>query len=243
MYFQYDTALPEQQRAEAESQWWAEQLETYLEPSRERLDAYLDRRVVGNLTAAVAGIVQTRVPLTTSELGSTMCGPAHAEAGTQRLQRALHHQGWQAEVIEGLLWEEAEQRRKELERQGETSLCIWDSSVLEKPESEKLEGLGAVRSSRVRRLARRGIRVFNRPSGMPVSVRGFEWESLLLVGKQGRPQVVAMSWWGREKGVEGQQRQHQERLLAQAARHWGRQVRHVFDRGYGTAPWLLRLSR
>lgn len=243
MSLQHDTSFPEQQTAEAESQWWAEQLETYLEPYRERLDAYLDRRVVGNLTAAVAGIVQSRAPLTTSELGSTICGPAHAEAGTQRLQRALHHQGWQAEVIEGLLWEAAEQRRKELASQGETPLCIWDSSVLEKPESEKLEGLGAVRSSRVRRLARSRKGVFNRPNGMPVSVRGFEWESLLLVGKQGRPQVVAMSWWGREQGVEGQQRQHQERLLAQAARHWGRQVRHVFDRGYGTAPWLVRLSR
>ena len=100
MFFQYDTLFPEQQTAEEESQWWAEQLETYLAPYRERLDAYLDRRVVGNLMAAVAGIVQTRAPLTTSELGSTICGPAHAEAGTQGLHRALQHQGWQAEVIE-----------------------------------------------------------------------------------------------------------------------------------------------
>ena len=142
MYFQYDTALLEQQRAEAESQWWAEQLETYLAPYRERLDAYLDRRVVGNLTAAVAGIVQTRVPETSSELGSTMCRPAHAEAGTQRLQRALHHQGWQAEVIERLLWEEAEQRRKQLERQGEAPLCIWDSSVREKGDQREIGGVG-----------------------------------------------------------------------------------------------------
>jgi hypothetical protein len=74
-------------------------------------------------------------------------------------------------------------------------------------------------------------------------VRGFEWESLLLVGKKGRPQVVAMTWWGREKGVEGQQRQQQERLLARAARQWGDKVCHVFDRGYGTGPWLSRLSR
>ena len=100
-----------------------------------------------------------------------------------------------------------------------------------------------MRSSRVRRLARSRKGVFNRPSGMPVSVRGFEWESLVLVGKEGRPQVVAMSWWGREKGVAGQQRRQQERLLARAARQWKRQVRHVFDRGYGTAAWLWQLSR
>jgi hypothetical protein len=200
MYFQYDTSFPKQQTAEEESQWWAQQLETYLAPYRQRLDAYLDRRVVGNLMAAVAGIVQTRAPLTTSELGSTLCGPVHAEAGTKRVPRALHHQGWQAEVIEARLGEEAEQRRQEPESQGETKLCIWDSSVLEKPESEKLEGLGAVRSIRVRRLARSRKGVFNRPTGMPVSVRGFQWERLLLVGKQGRPQVVAISLVGAKEG-------------------------------------------
>ena len=177
MFFQYDTLFPEQQTAEEESQWWAEQLETYLAPYRERLDAYLDRRVVGNLMAAVAGIVQTRAPLTTSELGSTICGPAHAEAGTQGLHRALQHQGWQAEVIEARPGEEAEQRRKEPESQGETKLGIWDSSVLEKPESEKLEGLGAVRSSWVRRLVRSRKGMFNRPSGIESAhLHNAEWE-------------------------------------------------------------------
>src|SRR5207302_1748139 len=44
-------------------------------------------------------------------------------------------------------------------------------------------------------------------------VRGYEWESLLLVGASGIPQVVAMRWWERRKGVPGQQRQQQESLL------------------------------
>ena len=112
--------------------------------------------------------------------------------------------------------------------------------MLEKPESVALDGLCSVRSSRVRRLARSRPGVFNRP-GIPVSVRGFEWESLLLVGKSGVPQVVAMRWWSREKGVSGQQRQQQVALLGKAAQRWGRKVRHVFDRGYGTGPWLWRL--
>jgi hypothetical protein len=90
MFFQYDTEGKEKQTGEEESQWWARQLERYLTLYSERLDAYLDRRVVGNLTATGAGIVQTRSELTTSELGSALCGPEHAEAGTQRLQRALH---------------------------------------------------------------------------------------------------------------------------------------------------------
>ena len=203
----------------------------------------MDRRVVGNLTATVAAIVQTRTELTTSALGSAICGPAHAQAGTQRLQRALHHEGWEAEVIEEVLWQEAQRSRQQREQRGETPLCIWDSSVLEKPESEKLEGLGAVRSSRVRRLARSRKGLFNQPSPMPVSVRGFEWESLLLVGQSGVPQVVAMKWWSRHKGLPGQQRKPQQVLLSQAAQRWGRQVRHVFDRGSGNAPWLWLLCR
>jgi hypothetical protein len=117
---------------------------------------------------------------------------------------------------------------------------MWESSVIEKPESEKLEGLGAVRSSRVKRLAPSRKGLFNRPAGLPVSVRGFEWESLVLVSKSGVPQVVAMKWWGREKGVSGQQRQ-QQALLGNARRRWGKAVRHVFDRGYGHGPWLWHL--
>src|SRR5207245_1544019 len=143
MSLQYDTDSQEHPTAEEESQFWAEQLARYLAPYYERLDAYLDRRVVGNLSATVAAIVQTRTELTTSELGSAICGPAHAEAGTQGLQRALHHPGWEAEVIEEVLWEQAERSRKQMEQRAETPLCIWDSSVLEKPESEKLQGLGA----------------------------------------------------------------------------------------------------
>jgi hypothetical protein len=241
MFLQYGTEANETQTGEEESQFWAQQLESYLAPYSQRLDAYLDRRVVGDLRATVAAIVQTRSELTTSELGSAICGPAHAQAGTQRLQRVLHHQGWEASVIEEVLWEQAEQSRKQMEQAGETKLGIWASLVLEKPESAKLEGVGAVRSSRVRRMARTRPGVFNRP-GIPVSVKGFEWESLRLLGKSGVPQVVAMRWWTREKGGSSPQRHQQEDLLGQAARRWGRQVRHVFDRGYGHGPWLASLS-
>ena len=175
MVFQDGTEGDKKPTAEEESPFWAEQLATYLAPSHQRLDASLDQRVVGNLTATMAGIVQTRTELKTSALGSAICGPAHAEAGTQRLQRAFQHQGWESEVIEEVLWEQAEMSRKQMQQRGETPLCIWVSLVLEKPESEKLEGLGAVRSSRVRRLTRSRKGVFNQPSRMPVSVRGFEW--------------------------------------------------------------------
>jgi hypothetical protein len=170
MSFQYDISGQEPSRSEEEeSQFWAEQLATYLKPYQERLDAYVDRRVVGNVMATVGAIVQSRCVLTTSELGSAICGPAHAEAGTQRLQDALHHQGWKAEIIEEVLWQEAEQRREQMQQCGETPLCIWDSSVVEKPESEKLQGLGTVRSSKARRLGRSRKGLYNQPSRLKVA--------------------------------------------------------------------------
>ena len=99
-----------------------------------------------------------------------------------------------------------------------------------------------MRSSRVRRLARSRKGIFNRP-GVKVRVPGFEWESLLLVGNSGVPQVVTMRWWSREKGISGQQRQQQQARFRKVAAHWGRMVRHVFDRGYGHGPWLWQLWR
>lgn len=60
--------------------------------------------MVGNLVAAVTGIITARAPLTISELGSTITRPAHAAAGMERLRRALHHEGWQAERIAETLW-------------------------------------------------------------------------------------------------------------------------------------------
>src|SRR5712691_8872014 len=134
MYVQYGIEAKEEQSGAETSQICAQELEEYLAAYSQRLDAYLDRRIVGNLIAAVAGIVQTRSDLTLSELGSTITGPQHSEAGTQRLSRLLLHKGWKAEMIEQMLWEQAESFRQEVEQRGETPLCVWDSSVLEKAE-------------------------------------------------------------------------------------------------------------
>jgi hypothetical protein len=87
-FSQDDTASSPNPSLEAESQVGAGELETSLMPSSQRPDAYLARRGVGNLTAVVAGMVQSRAELTMSGLGSAITDPAHAEAGMQRLQRA-----------------------------------------------------------------------------------------------------------------------------------------------------------
>ena len=113
MFFQYDTQSEQTQPGEDGSQ----QLEMYLTPHRERRDAYLDRRVVGNLIATVAGNVQKRSALSLTELGSRITSPEHADAGTQRLKWALAHQGWEARQIEQVMWEHTEKARQEMESQ------------------------------------------------------------------------------------------------------------------------------
>jgi len=47
--------------------------------------------------------------------------------------------------------------------EGKTALVIWDESVIEKPESIALEGLGPVRSSKAARLKRIKPGYYNPP--------------------------------------------------------------------------------
>ena len=121
MSLQYGIHAKEGQTGEAMSQTCAQELETYLTPWSERLDAYVDRRIVGNLIATVAGIVQTRSDLT-RELNWAARSRAHS-----RPRRARNdwnglgtHQGWKAEMLEQVWWEQAESFRQEVEQRGET---------------------------------------------------------------------------------------------------------------------------
>jgi hypothetical protein len=53
---------------------------------------------------------------------------------------------WTVGLIDRFLLEKADGEVKKLKEQGKRALCIWDGSVLEKAESEKLEGLCPVLS-------------------------------------------------------------------------------------------------
>jgi hypothetical protein len=168
-----------------------------------------------------------RSALTTSELGSAIGGPEHAEAGTRARATCVAASGMGVKSDRrGAVGTSGGKSPADASLAGETPLGIWDSGVVEKPQSEKLQGLGTVRSSRVPRLARSRTGVFNRPAGLPVSVRGCEWESLLLVGKSGVPQVVAMRVVGARKG-SGRATTPAPARLRQAKLRWGREVRHV----------------
>ena len=114
---------------------------------------------------------------------------------------------------------------------------MWDERVLEKPERVASSDLGAVRSSKGRRLSR--IKPgFYRPPGPPIFVPGRHWVGLLLLGRSGPPTVAALRWWTNRGPRASDQRTRETQLLDQGTQAGGRRVCHVWDRGFAGSPWL-----
>jgi hypothetical protein len=151
----------------------AQQLVLFLTPLLRTLDQQLDKRLVRTFLATIVAIIQWRNRahgLLLSELGAYLLTPAQAPAGTKRLSNLLRSPKWSATLLARWLWQQADTQVQALRAAGEEPLLIWDTSVLEKPESIKSEGLCAVRSSKARRLKRIRPGFFNPPGGRPIGV-------------------------------------------------------------------------
>jgi len=194
------------------------QLASFLFPLLVSLDAVLDKRLVRTFLQTIEVIISFRDRangLVLSELGGYLETPDKAPAGTKRLSNLVRSCKWTAAIIEHFLWQRATQRLEQLQQAGEDGLAIWDESVLEKPESQKLEGLGPVRSSKAARLTH--IRPgYYRPPGAPIFVAGMNWLAVLLVGRrgvQGPPLLAAMRWWSSRGWLASFKRDEEVRLL------------------------------
>jgi hypothetical protein len=236
-------AIPRTKRQEAQekSEAVTSILEKYLGPLVEPLDAYLDKRLVQTFLQGTRTLIQARTQapgLVISELGSILLSGREATAGEKRIHRLLTSEKWSEDLIRLFQWNEAEKQYEELRREGEQIFVIWDGSVIEKPESQKSEDLCAVKSSKAarRRKSRKGS--FNRPGGKPIVVLGYEWTACVVVGKKGKPSLAMMDFWSRKGPEATTARKEEERMLAQVARKWGKNVLHLFDRGYAGGPWL-----
>lgn len=167
-----------------------------------------------------------------------------APAGTKRLGNLVRSLKWSVLNIDHYLLEEANKEVEKLKGQGKKILCLWDGSVLEKPESRSLEGIAPVLSSKAKRMnrSRKGL-LFNMPQGRPIRVMGMEWTGVLIAGLEGIPKVAVMSWWT-TKGIYAEKlREKEEQLLRICVRKWGNLPTYVFDRGYASGPWLLMLEK
>lgn len=188
--------------------------------------------------AAVLRFRHTAHGLLLSELGAYILDGAHAPAGTKCLSNLLHSPKWAATCIADWLWQRAEAERIRLATAGETPLVIWDESVLEKPESQALDDLCPVRSTKAERLKRIRPGYYRPPTHAAICVAGWHWLGLLVVGVTSAPVVAAMHWWTTRGAQATDQRRVERALLTQAAAAWGRRVRHVWDRGFAGGPWL-----
>ena len=219
------------------------QLVKLLWPMLVKLNEKLDRRLVTTFLGLVMAIIMHRHRnngLLLSELGGYLLGADHARAGTKRISNVVHSARWEAGLIEDYLWQAGTQRMEELWAQGERPLVIWDESVLEKPESLRAEGLCAVRSSKAVRLKRIKPGFFNPPGGRPVFVPGFHWLKVLVLGQKGNPTLAHMRWWTTRGEQQSQKRAEEGAVLAHIDQLWGKEVIHIWDRGFAGNPWLTQ---
>ena len=218
-----------QEGRELENRCWE-----YLKPMLEELHKKVDRRLVKTMLDLVLVILMHRHRnngLLLSELGDHLLGGERGPAGVKRIASLLHSGKWKSSLILNYLWQRANEKVRELRGQKAEAYVIWDESVLEKSESLQAEGLCAVRSSKAIRLKRIKPGYFNPPSGRPIFVPGFNWLQLLVTGLQGAPRLAHLSWWTSQKRLE------EGKILNKVARLWGRQVIHIWDRGFAGSPW------
>ncbi len=224
-----------QESRELENRCWE-----YLKPFLEELHQRVDRRLVKTLLDLVLVILIHRHRnngLLLSELGDQLLGGARGPAGVKRIANLLHSERWKSSWILKYLWQQAEARVRELRTQKEAAYVIWDESVLEKSESLQAEGLCAVRSAKAVRLKRIKPGYFNPPGGCPIFVPGFNWLQLLVTGLQGAPVLAHLCWWTTRGGKTSHKRVAEGQILRKVARMWGRQVLHIWDRGFAGSPW------
>jgi len=237
----------EDKRKEQERQEKSRQLENQLVnllwPLLTVLDQQMDRRLVCTFLGLVMAIIMHRHRnhgLLLSELGGYLLGAEHCCAGTKRISNLICSEKWEAGEIEHFLWKQGTQRVEELWGQGERALVIWDESVLEKPESLQAEGLCAVRSSKAMQLKRIKSGFFNPPGGRPIFVPGFHWLKILVLGRKGAPTLAHIRWWTTRGERQSQKRAEEQAVLAYIDHLWGKEVLHIWDRGFAGNPWLTQ---
>ena len=208
------------------------------------LKQQVDRRLVKTLLGLVMVLVMHRHRnhgLVLSELGGYLLDAEQGPAGTKRISKLVHSERWDARLIEEFHWQQADRRVKEVQAQGEHALVIWDESVLEKPESLQSEGLCAVRSSKAVRLKRIKPGYFNPPGGRPVFVPGFHWLQVLVIGPKGPATLAHLRWWTTRGESASQARSEEAQVFDQVDQRWGKEVIHIWDRGFAGNPWLTQI--
>lgn len=225
------------------AQQYGMRLLRFVSPLARELQEQIDIRPVRTLVQALEAMVAFRdrtQGLLLSEWGDYLDGLGGGGGGTKRLGTLIRHRGWKARQIDEFLLCRGDGQLERWQHQGEDGLLLWDGTELEKPESLAAEGLCAVRSGKAGRLTRVKKGYYHSP-GAPIFVPGIHGTGLVLVGRRaslGAPMLVGLRWWTSRGPLASFQGDENCKLLRQISQRWGRQVVHVFDRGYASSRWL-----
>jgi hypothetical protein len=232
-----------QQGSAGASQILADRFYGYAKSILQELTQRLDRRLVQTFFDLLFVILIHRhrnQGLLLSELGGQLMGMDRAPAGTKRIAKLLHSTGWEAQQVEDWMWVQGEQKVEACLDPQDDTYVIWDESEIEKPESLKAERLCAVRSVKAHRLKRIKKGFYNPPGGRPVFVPGFHWFQVVVAGFKGFPCLAHFHWWTTRGEAARKMRDEESEVLKRLAQRWGRQVVHVWDRGFAGEPWLMQ---
>lgn len=230
-------------RGEEAAQGIGAALAAYVNPLLERLDEYLDKRLVRTLLGLLQAMLMHRHRengLLLSELGGFLAGDAHAPAGTKRISNLLRSCKWSHTLIEEEVWRRADAKIATLEAAGEQPLLLWDESVVEKSESIKSPDLCGVRSSKAARKLRIKPGYPYPPTHRPVFVPGLPMMALMVAGMQGPPLLAHLAFWTRRGEHATAHADVTAQLFVACVRRWGSRLLHLCDRGYASATWVGR---
>lgn len=198
----------------------------------QELTALIDVRLVRTFSRLLITLLRFRHRnngLLLSELGEHLLSARQAPAGTKRISNLLRCPHWSHTLIQKGIQAKAQAFYEQLHQQAQPVLVLWDESVMEKPETLANNDLGAVRSSKARRLKRIRPGYFNPPGGKPVCVPGLEWPALLLAAPSGAPCLYQFEWWTR-RGEHARQRADViNDALVELTHRFGSTVLHIFD--------------
>src|SRR6267378_2670072 len=145
MLFKYDTLSESEQEKRRLSQQITQELEEFLSPLLLILDKLLDKRLLRTCIQSLVAILRfrnQRQGLVLSELGSYMDSydglSEKATAGTKRLGNFIRSLKWGRNTIDEYILHRADIEVEDAQKYKKRVLCIWDGSVLEKPESAKI---------------------------------------------------------------------------------------------------------
>jgi len=230
------------------SEFLNKKIDLYLKDILESLNSQIDKRLVRTFRSLFIVILTFRnrsTGLVLSELGSFLCSPAKAPAGTKRISNLLRSKKWTAFLIDRFLFERTKKRIEQLTQKRKMVLFLWDDSCLEKSESWFSEGLCSVRSSKAKRLTKIKRGFYNTFKNN-ICVPGYKWTGILVSAVGEVPSVCQMTWWTNRGKFKEQGTNIIYRMLDKLSKNIDLQVTHVFDRGYASAQmleWLFKFKQ